>query len=157
MNQVAFLQSTFARRFPAEQPSELCDLPMLTRIVVDAMRPILQRRDQSVKLEPVRQAIVVSGDIRLVFSLLSAVVLEGAGLSSARTDLRVSFDIDDGDTVVTIVGANSNHLPRSMIALDRELANLAREGGAELELIWDQYEGPTLVLRFVDGEARVAP
>lgn len=156
MNQVAFLQSTFARRFLSETPTERCDLPMLTDIVVTAMQPVLERRSQTVKLEPAGRNTVVHGDLRLVFALLSAVVLEAAGLSSARANLRVAFDEDDGDAVVTIVGCNSNHFPRSFIRLDRELSALARQGGAELELLWDEYEGPTLVLRFLNSRASVA-
>lgn len=156
MNQVAFLQSTFARRFLKETPTERCDLPMLTDIVVTAMQPVLERRSQTVHLEPAGRPVIVAGDLRLVFALLSAVVLEAAGLSSARATLRVAFDLDDGDAVVTIVGSNSNHLPRSLMRLDRELSELARQGGAELELIWDELEGPTLVLRFPHARASVA-
>ncbi len=156
MNQVAFLQSTFARRFLSETPTERCDLPLLTDIVVTSMLPVLERRSQTVKLEPTGRPVVVHGDLRLVFALLSAVVLEAAGLSSARAGLRVAFDLDEGDAVVTIVGSNSNCLPRSLIRLDRELSELARQGGAELELIWDEHEGPTLVLRFLKARASVA-
>jgi hypothetical protein len=156
MNQVAFLQSTFARRFLVETPTERCDLPMLTEIVVTAMLPVLERRSQTVKLEASGRPAIVHGDVKLVFALLSAVVLEAAGLSSARANLRAAFDIDDGDAVVTIVGSNYNHFPRSFIRLDRELTELARQGGAELELIWDEYEGPTLVLRFLNSRASVA-
>lgn len=96
------------------------------------------------------------GDPKLVFALLSAVVLEAAGLSSTHANLRVAFDLDDGDAVVTIVGCNNNHFPRSFIRLDRELVELARQAGAELELLWDAYEGPTLVLRFLNSKASVA-
>jgi hypothetical protein len=156
MNQVAFLQSTFARRFLKETPTERCDLPMLTDIVATAMLPVLDRRGQMVQLEPAGRPVIVSGDLRLVFALLSAVVLEAAGLSSARATLRIAFDIDEGDAVVTIVGANCNHLPRSLMRLDRELSELAHQGGAELELIWDEHEGPTLVLRFPQARAGVA-
>jgi hypothetical protein len=156
MNQVAFLQSTFARRFLVEHPSERCDLPILTDIVVNAMLPILDRRNQTIDREPANRSVVVNGDPQLVFALLSAVVLEAAGLSSARANLRVAFDVDDGDAVVTIVGSNFNHFPRSFIRLDRQLVELARQGGAELELIWDEYEGPTLVLRFLNSQANVA-
>jgi hypothetical protein len=156
MNQVAFLQSTFARRFLVETPTERCDLPLLTDIVVTAMLPVLERRNQTVKLESVGRPAIVNGELKLVFALLSAVILEAAGLSSARANLRVAFDVDDGDAVVTIVGCNSNHLPRSLIRLDRELSELARQGGAELELLWDEHEGPTLVLRFLNSRASVA-
>ncbi len=156
MNQVAYLQSTFARRFLTEQPTERCDLPMLTDVVVTAMLPVLDRRSQVVLLEPASRPVIVKGDLRLVFALLSAVVLEAAGLSSARANLRIAYDLDDGDAVITIVGFNSNHLPSSLMRLDRELAELARQGGAELELLWDEHEGPTLVLRFPNSRASVA-
>lgn len=156
MNQVALTQSAFARRFRTEPAAERCDLPMLTDIVVTAMLPVLKCRNQTVKIQPLGRAAFVHGDLRLVFALLSAVVLKAAGLSSVRAALRVAFDLDDGDAIVTIVGSNSNHLPRSLIRLDPELSGLAREGGAELELIWDEYEGPTLVLRFLNARASVA-
>ncbi len=153
MNQVAFLQSTFARRFHTETPVERCDVPTLTGVVITAMLPVLDRRNQTITLDNAGRQAIVQGDPRLVFALLSAVVLEAAGLSSARANLRVAFDIDDGDMVVTIIGSNSNHLPRSLIRLDRELSELARKGGAELELIWDEHEGPTVVLRFLKAKA----
>ena len=153
MNQIAFLQSTFARRFHAETPAERCDVPTLTGVVITAMLPVLERRSQTIVFETAGKQAVVHGDPRLVFALLSAIVLEAAGLSSARANLRVAFDADDGDTIVTIIGSNSNHLPRSLIRLDRELSDLARKGGAELELIWDEHEGPTVVLRFLNSKA----
>jgi hypothetical protein len=156
MNQVAFLQSTFARRFVADHGAERCDLPMLTEIVVTAMAPVLERRSQSVSIQPACRPILVRGDLQLVFALLSAVVIEAAGLSSARASLRVAFDMHEGDAVIHIVGANSHQLPRSLMRLDRELATLARQGGAELELIWDDQEGPTLVLRFREACASLA-
>lgn len=156
MNQVAFVQSSFARRPRVEPLTERCDLPMLAGIVITAMTPVLERRDQHVVLEPAGRPVVVSGDLRLVFSLLSAVILEGAGLSSARGRLRIAFDIDDGDAVVTLVGTNCHHLPKSFMRLDRQLADLASQGGAELDLIWDEHEGPTLVLRFPQMRAGVA-
>lgn len=156
MNQVAFVQSSFARRSRVEAPTEKCDLPMLAGIVITAMAPVLERRDQHVVLEPAGRPVVVSGDLRLVFALLSAVILEGAGLSSARGQLRIAFDIDDDDAVVTLVGTNCNHLPKSFMRLDRQLAELASQGGAELDLIWDELEGPTLVLRFSQMRAGFA-
>jgi hypothetical protein len=156
MNQVAFLQSTFARRFLVDRGTDRCDMPMLTDIVVTAMAPVLDRRSQSVTIEPPGRPVLVRGDLQLVFALLSAVVLEAAGLSSARASLRVAFDLDEGDVVITVVGANSHQLPRSLIRLDRELAGLARQGGAELDLIWDDQEGPTLVLRFPQACAAFA-
>lgn len=157
MNQVAFLQSTFARRFLADHGSDRCDLPMLTDIVITAMAPVLDRRSQSISIETPGRPVLVRGDLQLVFALLSAVVLEAAGLSSARARLRVAFDMDEGDAVITIVGCNSHHLPRSLMRPDRELSELARQGGAELELIWDEHEGPTLVLRFPRSRASVRP
>lgn len=156
MNQVAILQSPFARRSRVQTQPEKCDLPMLAGIVVTAMAPVLERRDQHVFVEPAGRPVGVVGDLRLVFALLSAVILEGAGLSSARGQLRIAFDVDDGDAVVTIVGTNNHHLPKSMMRLDHQLAELASQGGAELELIWDEQEGPTLVLRFPHMRACVA-
>ncbi len=156
MNQVAFVQSSFSRRSRVEALSEKCDLPMLADIVITAMVPVLERRDQHVVLEPAGRPVVVNGDLRLVFALLSAVILEGAGLSSARGQLRIAFDIDDGDAVVTLVGTNCHHLPKSLMRLDRQLAEMANQGGAELDLIWDEHEGPTLVLRFPQMRAGVA-
>ncbi len=78
-------------------------------------------------------------------------LLEGAGLSSADARLRVAFDEDDGDAIVTVLGMNDSRIPSSMMRLDRELAELAGESGAELDLLWDEAEGPTLVLRFAGG------
>ncbi len=46
---------------------------------------------------------------------------------------------------------NDSRIPSSMMRLDRELAELAGESGAELDLLWDEAEGPTLVLRFAGG------
>ena len=156
MNQVAFLQSTFARRFLSETPTERCDLPMLTDVVVSAMLPVLDRRGQTITLESSDRPVVVKGDFQLVFALLSAIVFEAAGLSNATAHLRVEFDIDENDVVVTIVGENKHGIAASLIGLDRELAELARQNSAEIELLWDEEEGPTLVLRFPDGRANVA-
>jgi hypothetical protein len=69
--------------------------------------------------------------------------------------LRVAFDQDEDDAVVTVVGMNDNRIPASLMRLDRELAELARECGAELDLLWDDAEGPTLVLRFTGGRLNV--
>lgn len=157
MNQVAFLQSIFARRFSNETPSERCDLTLLADFVLTSMSPVLDRRNQSVKFHPTKNAVVVRGDVKIVFALVSAVILEAAGLSSARANLRVAFDIDDGDAVVTIVGSNCNHFPRSYIRLDQQLADQARQGGAEVELIWNENGSPTLILRFPNAEAGFAP
>jgi hypothetical protein len=148
MNQIAMLQSAFARHAWKEHQAERCDLPMLADIVIQTMRPVLMRRRQTVIVEPSGREVVVTGELRLVFALLSAVLLEGTGLSSADAHLRVAFDVDEGDAVVTVVGVNDNRIPKSLMKLDTELAALARECGAELDLLWDESEGPTLVLRF---------
>ncbi len=151
MNQIALFRSAFARHAWKEPHAERCDLPMLAGIVVDTMRPVLGRRRQSIVIEPPGREVVVRGELRLVFALLSAVLLEGAGLSSANARLRVAFDEDDGDAIVTVLGMNDSRIPSSMMRLDRELAELAGESGAELDLLWDEAEGPTLVLRFAGG------
>jgi hypothetical protein len=122
---------------------------MLADIVATSLKPVLQRRGQTVVIvDHADRHLVVQGDLRLVFALLSAIMLEAAGLSSARARLRIALDFDEGDAIVTIIGSNSHHLPRAMMGLDRELADLAAQSGAELELMWDEHEGPTLVLRF---------
>lgn len=155
MNQITMLQSAFARQAWKEMHRERCDLPMLAGIVIQTMRPVLMRRRQSITIEPALREVVVTGELRLVFALLSAVLLEGAGLSSADAQLRVAFDEDDGDAIVTVVGMNDNRIPTSLMRLDPELAALARESGAELDLLWDEQEGPTLVLRFAGARLAV--
>ena len=149
MNQIAFLQSAFSRRFSSDAVSERYDLTMLTDVVLTSIDPLLERRGQNLVFDAADNPIVVTGDPRMIFALLSAVVLEAAGLSSARADLRIVIDMDESDAVLTVIGANTNHLPGSLIGLDRELLQLAHLSGAELELIWGEHEGPTLVLRFV--------
>ncbi len=154
MNQVA-VHPAFVRRLNAGYMTERCDLPMLAGIAVAAMAPLLERRQQGVAIESAGRPVIVRGDLGLVFSLVSAVVAEAAGLSSARARLRLAFDFDDGDIVLTIVGANSNNLPADLMQIDGQLAGLAREGGAELDMIWDAQEGPTFVLRFPNAQAGV--
>jgi hypothetical protein len=139
--------------FKTQKTRNICDLVMLADIAAGTMRPLLMRRQQRVVVEPIGGVVTVEGDIKLVFALISAVMLEAAGLSSARAKLRLAFDIDDDDVVITIVGANHNNLRSNLIALDQELARLAAEAGAELDLIWDEQEGPTLLLRFHEGRA----
>jgi hypothetical protein len=155
MNQVTMLQSAFTRHAWQEQSAERCDLPLLADIVINTMRPVLLRRRQIISIAPSGCEVVVTGELRVVFSLLSAVLLEGAGLSSADARLRIAFDIDDGDAVVTLVGTNQNRLPSSLMRIDGELAQLARESGTELDLLWDEAEGPTLVLRFLKSRTDI--
>jgi hypothetical protein len=155
MTHVTFLQSAFARHAWKQPHAERCDLPLLAGIVIDTMLPVLRRRRQQITVEQPDREVVVRGELRLVFALISAVLLEGAGLSSADAKLRVAFDEDDGDALITVVGMNENRIPASLMRLDRELADLAGEAGAELDLLWDEAEGPTLVLRFGRGSASV--
>lgn len=132
-----------------------CDLPMLSRVVLGTMAPLLERRGQSAEIERPAQEITVRGDLRLVSALLSAIFIEAAGLSSAGARLKVAFDLDEEDAVVTVVGWNSHRLALQDERVDASLADLAAEAGAEIDLIWEQEEGPTLVLRFPQRRLRL--
>lgn len=144
---VSFRPIAQARMTPLSKPAR-CDLQMLSGVVLSTMAPLFSRRGQTIDIEQPVQPVVVKGDLRLVSSLLSAIFFEAAGLSSAHARLRVAFDNDEGDAVVTVVGSNIHRFSLGPGALDRQMADLAEEAGAELDLLWDQEEGPTLVLRF---------
>lgn len=148
MNQAVFPLNTSTATHLARSQRERCNLPVLTEIILSSMTPILDRRKQHVAVKPIETPVVVQGDLYLVFSLLSAVVMETAGLSSAHTVLRVSFENDEKNAVVTIAGANYHQIAPGYMKLDQQLADLAAEGGAEINMIWNEHEGPTLVLRF---------
>jgi hypothetical protein len=148
MNQALLTRAVTSPSQLGKSPSERCNLPMLTEIILSSMTPIFERRKQHVALKPSEKPVVVQGDLYLVFSLLSAVVLETAGLSSAHAVMRVSFDSDEDAAVVTIAGANYHQIAPGYIQLDQQLSDLAAEGGADLKMIWNEHEGPTLVLRF---------
>ena len=148
MNQTVFPRISSPSLRMAKSPSERCNLPMLTEIILSSMTPILGRRKQDVVLHPTDKPVVIEGDLYLVFSLLSAVVLETAGLSSANAVMRVSFEADDEAAMVTIAGANYHQIAPGYMQLDQQLSDLAEEGGANLTMIWNEHEGPTLVLRF---------
>lgn len=148
MNQVVRLpRSGFSRASLRDIVATSCDLPMLTGVVLSTMTPLLNRRGQTAVVERPAQPVIVRADVKLVASLLSVVLLETAGLSSAHATLRLAFDIDEGDAIVTAMGENIHHLALARTRIDPELADLAAEAGAELDLIWDENEGPTLVLR----------
>lgn len=132
-----------------------CDLQMLSRVVLGTMAPLLERRGQSVTIERPLQDVAVRGDLRVVSALLSAIFIEAAGLSSAGARLKVAFDLDEGDAVVTVVGWNTHRLALQDERVDPHLADLAGESGAEIDLIWEQEEGPTFVLRFPKGRLRL--
>ncbi len=148
MNQIVFPRTRSPHVRMAKSQNDRCNLPMLTEIILSSMTPILGRRKQDVVLQPSEKPVVIEGDLYLVFSLLSAVVLETAGLSSANAVMRVSFDTDDEAAMVTIAGANYHQIAPGYIQLDQQLSDLATEGGANLTMIWNEHEGPTLVLRF---------
>lgn len=147
MNQFVRTPRLGNARVAFNRASIVCDLPMLTAVVLSTMKPLLSRRGQHATIETPQRPVVVRGDIKLVASLLSVVLLEAAGLSSANATLRVAFDVDEGDGIVTVVGENIHRLSLAGGELDGELASLAAEAGAELELLWDPSEGPTLLLR----------
>ena len=132
-----------------------CDLVMLSRVVLGTMAPLLERRGQSAEIERPAQEMTVRGDLRLVSALLSAIFIEAAGLSSAGARLKVAFDLDEDDAVVTVVGWNSHRLALQDERVDASLADLAAEAGAEIDLIWEQEEGPTFVLRFPQRRLRL--
>jgi hypothetical protein len=148
MNQTVFSHISSPPARVGRSLNERCNLPMLTEIILSSMTPILGRRKQDVVLQPTDKPVVIEGDLYLVFSLLSAVVLETAGLSSANAVMRVSFDADEEAAMVTIAGANYHQIAPGYIQLDQQLSDLAAEGGANLTMIWNEHEGPTLVLRF---------
>ncbi len=147
MNQIVRFRA-FSPKMSAFSKPTRCDLAMLSGVVLTAMRPLLDRRGQSVSIEQPSRTVAVRGDLGLVSSLLSAVIFEAAGLSSANAGLRIAFDVDEGDAVVTIVGSNHHRFTLGEAALDAEMADLVQQAGAELDLLWDEEEGPTLVLRF---------
>lgn len=154
MNQTILSREINSPSHNGKSQSERCNLPMLTEIILSSMTPIFERRKQHIAVKPSEKPVVVQGDLYLVFSLLSAVVLETAGLSSAHAVMRVSFDTDDDAAVVTIAGANYHQIAPGYIQLDQQLSDLAAEGGADLKMIWNEHEGPTLVLRFPKNTKR---
>ena len=155
MNQLLALQGSPRRQIQRTTTSR-CYLPTLADLAITAMGRVLERRGQQVIVQPTDSAVWVTGDERAIFALMSAVLVEAAGLSSARASLRLGFEVDDGDTVMTVIGTNIHQFPSNTMRVDPELVELAALVGAEIDLIWDQHEGPTLVLRFPDREANLA-
>jgi hypothetical protein len=125
----------------------LTDLARIVALVGSGLQPLFRRRQQTLLVAPATVPVMTRLDQRLAVALVSAIMVEAAGLSLARTTLRCDLDHDDGDAIVTLCGANDSHIPPDWMRLDPEISCIAAEAGAEVEMLWDADEGPTLVLR----------
>jgi hypothetical protein len=125
----------------------LTDLARIVALVGSGLQPLFHRRQQTLLVGPATAPVLTRLDQRLTVALVSAIMVEAAGLSFARSTLRCDLDNDDGDAVLTLCGANDSHIPPDWMRLDPEISCIAAEAGAEVEMLWDADEGPTLVLR----------
>jgi hypothetical protein len=112
----------------------------------------LHRRSQTISIDDTLADAVACHDTDKLTSLFCAVLNEMIGLSAPHSNLKVTFDHDEGEAVVVLLGKNRMGLRPCWLLLGEEISQLAREAGGSASILWDEDEGPTIIVRLPETE-----
>ncbi len=124
----------------------------LVNDAVASLKARLHRRCQTVSIDDTLADVVACHDTEKLTSLLCVVLNEMVGLSAPNSNLRVTFDHDEGEAVVVLLGKNRSGLRPCWLLLGEEISQLARQAGGSALILWDDDEGPTIIVRLPEAE-----